>query len=80
MLLTITSKRQVTFPRQVMENLRLCAGDKLSIAETDEGIMIKPHRFDTSKLAPLRDKIPSDLPPPDFDAIRHAALDPNLRS
>lgn len=80
MLLKITSKRQVTFPRKVMEKFHLRAGDTLSVSETDGGIVIKPHRFDVSRLAPLKTKIPSDLPAPDFDAIRHAALDPDLRS
>jgi len=80
MFLKITSKRQVTFPKRVMEKLHLHEGDILYVSETDGGILIQPHRFDVSKLAPLKAKIPSDLPPPDFDAIRHAALDPHLRS
>lgn len=76
----ITSKRQVTFPRQVMEKFHLREGDTLSVSETEDGILLKPQRFDISKLAPLKAKIPADLPAPDFDVIRHAALDPNLRS
>jgi AbrB family looped-hinge helix DNA binding protein len=80
MLLKITSKRQVTFPRSVMEKLRLREGDRLSVSETEAGILIQPHRFDPSKLAPLRAKIPTDLPPPDLEQIRHAALDTHLRS
>lgn len=80
MLLKITSKRQVTFPRKVMEKFHLRAGDTLTVSETDGGIVIKPHRFDVSKLAPLKTKVSSDLPAPNFDAIRHAALDPDLRS
>lgn len=80
MYLKITSKRQVTFPRRVMDKFHLREGDTLDISETENGILIKPHRFDISKLAPLRAKIPANLPEPDFDAIRHAALDPNLRS
>jgi AbrB family looped-hinge helix DNA binding protein len=80
MLLKVTSKRQVTFPRQVMDRFHLCAGDTLSISETSDGILIKPHRFDTTKLAPLKGKIEPNLPPPDFNQIRDAALNPNLRS
>lgn len=79
MIVKITTKRQVTFPKRVMEKLQLRAGDTLSLSETAEGILIKPHRFDISKLAPLRGKIPSDLPSPDFDEIRHASLQPHLR-
>lgn len=80
MIAKVTSKRQVTFPKQVMERLRLKEGDALQISETPDGILIKPHRFNRAKLAPLRDKIPSDWPAPDLDEIRHAcARDPSLR-
>jgi AbrB family looped-hinge helix DNA binding protein len=79
MLLKITSKRQVTFPRHVMERLRLKEGDTLSISETDEGILIKPHRFNIEKLAPLKKLVAQNLPAPNLDEIRHAALDSNLR-
>ena len=79
MIVKITSKRQVTFPKKVMEKLRLREGDLLNLEETRDGILIKPHRFDASRLAPLRGKIREDLPAPNFEAIRHAALDPGLR-
>ena len=76
----MTSKRQVTFPRQVVEKLHLKEGDTLQISETPEGILVRPHRFDPHKLAPLRNKIQSDLSAPDLEAIRHAAAhDINLR-
>ena len=80
MIVKITSKRQVTFPKQVMEKLHLHEGDILTLSETDEGILIKPHRFNINDFAPLRDKIEKDLPLPDLDTIRHASLDKNLRS
>jgi len=79
MLLKITSKRQVTFPRHVMERLRLKEGDTLSISETAEGILIKPHRFNIEKLAPLKKLVAQNLPAPNLDKIRHATLDSNLR-
>lgn len=75
----ITSKRQVTFPKRVMEKLRLREGDSLFVSETTDGILIKPHRFDITKLAPLRGKIPTDLPAPNLDEIRHASLQQHLR-
>ena len=80
MIITITSKRQVTFPKKVMEKLHLHEGDKLALSEIDEGILIKPHRFDCDGFAPLKSKINRDLPAPDFDSIRHAALKKSLRS
>lgn len=80
MIVTVTSKRQVTFPKQVMERLHLRPGDTLLISETEEGILIKPNRFETEGFAPLRGKVDVSLPEPDHEAIRHAALDENLRS
>mgnify|MGYP007011861839 CR=1 FL=1 len=62
-----------------MEKLRLREGDTLLVSETVDGILIKPHRFDVSKLAPLRGRIPADLPPPNLDEIRYASLRPHLR-
>jgi len=76
----MTSKRQVTFPRQVADRLGLRAGDSLQVSETADGIVIKPYRFQPDKLAPLRDKISPKLPAPNFDEIRHAVTrDPRLR-
>lgn len=80
MIVKMTSKRQVTFPRQVVEKLQLKEGDALQISETRDGILIKPHRFHPEKLAPLRHLIKADLPAPDLEEIRHAStLDASLR-
>lgn len=80
MIVKMTSKRQVTFPRHVVEKLQLKEGDALQILETRDGILIKPHRFHPEKLAPLRHLINAELPAPDLNLIRHAAsLDPSLR-
>lgn len=79
MLLKVTSKRQVTFPKRVMERLRIRQGDTLVLSETGEGLVLKPRRLDATRLAPLRGKFPPNLPPPDIEAVRHAARDPGLR-
>lgn len=79
MQVRLTSKRQVTFPRHVVERLGVKAGDTLLIEESADGFLIKPHRFSTANLAPLKDKITTKLPAPDIAAIRHAALDSDLR-
>lgn len=64
----------------VEEKLQLKQGDALHISETRDGILIKPHRFQLKKLAPLRHLIKADLPAPDLKAIRHACtLDARLR-
>lgn len=80
MLVKITSKRQVTFPRRLMEQLHLQEGDQLSLTETKEGILMRPMRFDVAALAPLKDQIEADLPAPDYEQIRYASLDPKLRA
>lgn len=79
MIVKMTSKRQVTFPKRVVEKLHLKAGDSLAVEETEAGILIRPHRFDIRRLAPLRGKICMDLPAPNYEAVRHAALDTRLR-
>ncbi len=79
MQIKITSKRQVTFPQRVMEKLGVQAGDTLVIEESRDGFTLKPQRFSTKNLAPLRDKVNADLPALDLNATRHAALDPKLR-
>lgn len=79
MIIKMTSKRQVTFPKRVVEKFHLKAGDSLSVSETEDGILIRPNRFDVARLAPLRGKIGHDLQAPDYETIRHASLDPHLR-
>lgn len=79
MLLKITSKRQVTFPKEVMDKLHLQSGDVIELQDTGEGYVLKPKRFDASLLAPLRNKVNMTLPAPNMDAIRYAARDIKLR-
>ena len=79
MLVKITSKRQVTFPRSVMEQLHLQAGDQLSLTETKDGILMRPKRFDANCFAPLKGQIDHNLPAPDYEQVRHASLDAKLR-
>ena len=69
----------MTFPKRVMESLRIRQGDTLILMETDNGLLLKSRRFDIGKLAPLRGKIAPGLPAPDIEAIRYAAQDPSLR-
>ena len=62
-----------------MDDLNLKTGDTLSLLPTSEGILIRPHRFDRSKLAPLKDKVQQNLPAPNPKDIRRAAIDKSLR-
>ena len=78
MIVTLTSKRQITFPKRVAEQLHLKAGDSLVLTETPDGVLMRPRRFDDEQMAPLKDKI-RKAGTLDLEAIRHAAQDPALR-
>lgn len=80
MLLKVTSKRQVTFPKTVMDEFNIRPGDVLQVTPTSEGLLVRPHRLNEAALAPLRGELDPSLPPPDLRKIRHAILDPTLRS
>ena len=73
MLLKITSKRQVTFPKRVMDELNLHEGETLSVLPAEGGFFIRPNRFDPKNLAPLKSKIEQDTAKPNISEIRHAA-------
>ena len=79
MIVKITSKRQVTFPARVLDELGVGPGDRLELKETDEGFLLKPRRIDLSRLAPLKDKITPDSEPFDIEAFRMKPYDHALR-
>ena len=79
MLVKITSKRQVTFPAKVLEELGVGPGDHLELEAERDGYVLRPRRVDLSLLGGLRDKIPSGHPPFDIDAFREGTYDPALR-
>ena len=59
MQITLTAKRQATFPAEVCEAMRLKPGARLEIVpsgEPDEWI-IRPFRIRSERLAPLRGKL-----------------------
>ena len=76
MIVKITAKRQVTFPKRVLETLGVGPGDQLELQECPDGFILRPRRIDRSKLAPLRDLIPSDHPPFDIRKFRDEGYDP----
>lgn len=75
----ITSKRQVTFPRQVLEELHLKPGDVMEINETGIGYMLKPRTVDLTKLKTLLPEIDVNTPPFDLKHFRETAHDLHLR-
>ena len=70
MIVKITSKRQVTFPKHVLEELGVGPGDQLELREGPDGFILKPRRIDYSKLGTLRDKIDPNAEPFDIRKYR----------
>ena len=77
MVVKITSKRQVTFPKRVLDALGVGPGDQLELKEGPDGFILRPRRIDYSKLATLRDKIPPGTPPFDIRKFRDEGYDPS---
>ena len=70
MLVKITSKRQVTFPKRVLDELGVGPGDQLELLEGPDGFTLRPRRIDLSKLGYLKDKIPPGTPSFDIRKFR----------
>lgn len=79
MYVKITSKRQVTFPKHVLDALGVGPGDQLELEETGDGFVLRPRRVDMSKLAPLRHLIKPDHEPFDIRKFREGTYDSSLR-
>ena len=76
MIVKITSKRQVTFPARVLDELGVGHGDQLEIRKGPDGFILRPRRIDLSLLGTLRDKIPPGAPPLDIRRFRDEGYDP----
>ena len=79
MYVKITSKRQVTFPKHVLEALGVGPGDQLELEETDDGYMLRPRRLDLSLLGGLSHLIKPGHEPFDIHKFRETPYDPSLR-
>lgn len=79
MYVKITSKRQVTFPKHVLDTLGVGPGDQLELEETNDGYIVRPRRIRFELLGTLRDKIPDDYEPLDIRKFRDGTYDPALR-
>ncbi|MEE9327978.1 MAG: AbrB/MazE/SpoVT family DNA-binding domain-containing protein [Cocleimonas sp.] len=66
---TMTSKGQVTFPKEIREKLHLEAGDKLEFTITDEGqLLIVPRTASVKKLKGMLSKPKSPVSLEEMDA------------
>lgn len=79
MEITITSKRQVTFPAAVLEQLGVGPGDRMELISTAQGYFLRPKKVDHAKLAPLRKHIPKTAPAFDLNKFRQQTYDATLR-
>ena len=81
MLVKVTSKRQVTFPKRVLDAMGVAPGDQLELREAPNGVFLsakptdeapepKPIDVDYSMLGTLRDKIKPGTPPFDIRKFR----------
>jgi AbrB family looped-hinge helix DNA binding protein len=79
MFVKITAKRQVTFPARVLEELGVKPGDRLELAETPAGYVLRARSVDPAKLAPLRGKLARGRGRFDLEAFRAKPHDRALR-
>ncbi len=79
MLIKVTSKRQVTFPAAVLDALGATPGCHLELQPCDKGFLLRAHRIDRSKLAPLRQQIKKNHKAFDLEAFRNQGHEPSLR-
>ena len=79
MLLTVTSKRQVTFPAHVLASLGVKPGGRIEITPSPQGFILRSKTVDVSRLAPLQGKLGTNTAPFDIHALRDKAYDPALR-
>lgn len=79
MLVTITSKRQVTVPAHLLDALGVKPGDRLELKASPEGFVLKAKRIDLRKLGTLKSKLPTAALPFDIPALREQRHGPTLR-
>ena len=79
MLLEVTSKRQITLPAHVLEEMDVGTGDQLQLIPGPDGYLLRPRRIDYSRLGTLREKIPVCHPSFDIRTFREQPYNPALQ-
>ncbi len=79
MYVKITSKRQVTFPKHVLDTIGVGPGDQLELQQTDDGYILRPRRLRLESLGGLSHLVKPDQEPFDIHKFRNTPYDPSLR-
>ena len=79
MFVKITAKRQVTFPAHVLDALGVKPGDRIEIEKRPDGYMLRPCHIDSTRLAPLRGKLPRGKGSFDLETFRSQPHDRAVR-
>ena len=79
MLLRIRKGGRVTLPGHVLQAMGVQPGEHLRLDEGPDGHVLRPHRIDLSRLAPLRAKLRPGTDPCDVHAFRTEPHDQALR-
>ncbi len=79
MMIKITSDRQVTLPKRVLDTLGVGPGDHIKIIEGQDGFILKPSRIDHSRLGTLKDKLQRGHGTFDIHTFREQPSDPSHR-
>lgn len=75
MLLTLSSKGQITIPKSVRESLNLEAGDTIALIQVNDEIVLKPVK---KTIFDFIGKIPPSSGSPDWDDIRDEAREEHV--
>ena len=79
MLLRIAEGGRITLPTEVLESMGARPGDRLRLEEGPDGFVLRLHRSDSSRPAPLHTAVRPATEPFDIHAFRTEAHDPALR-
>ena len=78
---TITSKGQLTLPKQVRERLGVDKGDEVEFTLDDQGIHLRPRLRNHNPFLAWLDRTPTTTAfPPDLLDARHTGLDDTERT
>lgn len=79
MLLTLTTKRQMTFLVQILQTLGASVGDKIELLPSPAGYLLRTRIVNYSRLLSLRKKIAASAQDFDIHQFRETKYERSLR-